>query len=95
MVFLPVLTVLILMCAAFATTEKADAAAKYERLDTRGTPYNTGQRLEAAGGCYLKDWGELYFSKTKEGSQNLSENIQSAAISDSDQWIKGLLLHGY
>ena len=50
MVFLPVLTVLILMCAAFATTEKADAAAKYERLDTRGTPYNTGQRLEAAGG---------------------------------------------
>ena len=66
-VFLPVLTVLILMCVAFATTEKADAAAKYERLDTRGTPYNTGQRLEAAGGWYLKDWGELYFSKTKEG----------------------------
>ena len=28
-----------------------------ERLDTRGTPYNTGQRLEAAGGWYLKDWG--------------------------------------
>ena len=94
MVFLPVLTVLILMCAAFATTEKADAAAKYERLDTRGTPYNTGQRLEAAGGWYLKDWGELFKDKRRK-SQNLSENIQSAAISDSDKRIKGLLLHGY
>ncbi len=75
--FLPVLAVLVLLGAAFALPEKADAAAKYELLYVAENVYENEpiEKREAAGGWYWKRYvcadlstSTLYYSKTEEGT---------------------------